>query len=328
MALQAECQELRVLFDHDGAIDDLISLMLVLAVPEIELVGVVVTPADCYLEPSLSANRKILRFFGRDDIVTSAGDLHGVNAFPREWRRASYALDALPILNESDEPLPPVSDSSGRQFIAEVLRDSPEPVTVLVTGPVSNVVSAIRDQPGLQDKIKEVVWMGGALHVPGNVQDYEHDGSAEWNAYWDPPSTAHFFEMGLPITLFPLDITNQVPVSMPFLHRLAKQRRYALSDLAGQAWAMTVGTIPSYVYTYHMWDTLCAGVLSLRDVVTTRKARCKCTPSGPASARIQEDPHGSEVSVANSVDVSRFYDHVLALLRRCPHSDVDATAIG
>ncbi len=88
-----------VLFDHDGGVDDLLSLMMLLAMPHINLAGVVVTPADCFLRPAVSATLKILRLFDRLDIEVSEGTLPGVNSFPRAWRTHAYAIDALPILN-------------------------------------------------------------------------------------------------------------------------------------------------------------------------------------------------------------------------------------
>jgi inosine-uridine nucleoside N-ribohydrolase len=94
-----------VLFDHDGGVDDLLSLMMVLAMPHLDLAGIVVTPADCFLRPAMSATLKILRFFNRLDIEVSEGILHGINPFPRAWRAHAYAVDALPILNEIQLPL-------------------------------------------------------------------------------------------------------------------------------------------------------------------------------------------------------------------------------
>jgi purine nucleosidase len=97
-------QPRNVLFDHDGGVDDLLSLMMLLAMPHINLLGIVVTPADCFLRPAVSASFKILRFFGRLDIELSAGSLYGINPFPRDWRKHAYAIDTLPILNELPQP--------------------------------------------------------------------------------------------------------------------------------------------------------------------------------------------------------------------------------
>jgi len=306
-----------VLFDHDGGVDDLLSLMMLLAMPHINLAGVVVTPADCFLRPAVAATLKILRFFERPDVELSQGTLHGVNPFPRDWRKHAYAVDALPILNESETALSTPVDEPGHQFIARKLKAAQTPVTVLVTGPVSNLAAALSKEPELAANIAEVVWMGGALNVPGNVRDYEHDGSAEWNAYWDPPSTHRLWQSTAPITLFPLDATNKVPVTMDFLHQLAKQRRYPLSDLAGQCWALTVGTLPSYEYIYHMWDTLTTGYLGAPHLITLRQTRTKVVPYGPGAGCIDEVTEGGTViQAATAIEVEGFLSYVLTLFRR------------
>jgi purine nucleosidase len=315
-----------VLFDHDGGVDDLLSLMMLLAMPHIELVGIVVTPADCFLRPAVSASLKILRFFGCLDVELSEGILHGVNPFPRAWRAHAYAIDALPILNElkhiEEEQSRPIGFSKpvpepGHEFLARKLRAAVEPVTVLTTGPVSNLAAALSLEPQLATKIEEVVWMGGAINVTGNVRDYEHDGSAEWNAYWDPPATHRLWQFDIPITIFPLDATNQVRVTMEFLHRLAQQRKYPLSDLAGQCWALTVGVIPAYEYVYHMWDTLTTGYLGTPDCIFFREIRTEVVPHGPSAGRIKEVSQGGKwVKVADTVQVEEFHEYLLKLFRR------------
>jgi purine nucleosidase len=306
-----------VIFDHDGGVDDLLSLMMLLAMPHIDLAGVVVTPADCFLRPAVSATLKVLRFFDRSDIEVSEGALYGVNPFPRTWRTHVYAIDALPILNEPAAPLSSPVSEPGHEFLAGKVRATAEPMTVLITGPVSNLAAALTKEPHLADKIEEVVWMGGALNVPGNVRDYEHDGSAEWNSYWDPPATYNLWQSQVPLTIFSLDVTNKVPVTMEFLHRLARQRRYPLSDLAGQCWAMTVGVIPAYEYLYHMWDTLTTGYLGAPDCITFRPARTEAIPAGPSAGQIKEITAGGRlVRAAEAVAVTEFLNYVLELFQR------------
>ena len=306
-----------VIFDHDGGVDDLLSLMMLLAMPHIDLAGIIVTPADCFLRPAVSATQKILRFFGRSDVELSEGRLHGVNPFPRAWRGHAYAIDALPILNEPETPLATPRSEPGHEFLGQKLSCADRPITVLVTGPVSNLAAVLAEEPALAGSIEEVVWMGGALKVAGNVRDYEHDGSAEWNAYWDPPATSSLWQSPAPLTLFPLDVTNNVPVTLEFLHRLARQRRYPLSDLAGQCWALTVGTIPAYEYVYHMWDTLTTGYLGAPELITFREAHTEATPSGPGAGQIKEVAQGGRlVRAAAAVEVEKFFDYVLALFRR------------
>jgi purine nucleosidase len=239
-----------------------------------------------------------------------------VNPFPQTWRSQPYPIDALPILNENEESLPSPVAAPGHEFIARKLREATEPLTMLITGPVSNLALALTSEPDLAAKIEEVVWMGGALQVKGNVRDFEHDGSAEWNAYWDPAATYALWQSQAPITLFPLDATNHVPVTRDFLQRLARQRRCPLSDLAGQCWALTLGTIPSYEYVYHMWDTLTTGYLGGPQFITFREAQTEVVATGPSAGRIKEVETGRQIRAADTVEVEGFLDYVLELLRR------------
>ncbi len=393
-----------VFFDHDGGIDDLLSLIMLLSMPHIKLAGVMVTPADCFLRPAVSATLKILRFFNRLDVEVAEGTLPGVNPFPREWRTHPYAVNALPILNQLDpkaaasaikstkprsktpfsvEPLKDLmerlrdnlilaldedsdpekrrtlqalfvkelrrenvilSEMEGRkifrslmievlrvgrgylpatmaqpahEYLAEKLHQAEEPVTMLITGPVTNLSMVLYKEPVLAEKIEDVFWMGGALQVPGNVTDYEHDGSAEWNVYWDPVAAYKLWKTEIPITLFPLDVTNKVPVDMDFVHRLAQQRNYPVSDLAGQCWALTTGMIPAYEYMYYMWDTLTTGALGSGAFLTYRQAQTQVLPYGPSAGQIKEvREDGKRIRVADTVDATGFQNYVLELLRR------------
>lgn len=77
-------------------------------------------------------------------------------------------------------------------------------------GPLSNLAYALDTYPQLADRIQQVWWMGGALRVRGNVYEPGSDGSAEWNAYWDPAALASVWRSSVPLTLVPLDGTNKV----------------------------------------------------------------------------------------------------------------------
>ncbi|TDB91077.1 nucleoside hydrolase, partial [Actinomadura sp. KC216] len=93
-----------VYLDHDGGLDDLAALQLLLSYQHVTLVGVAVTPADCLLEPALSVTAKMLRLARRDDIRPAPGILEGRNPFPMAWRVDSLRVDHLPILNSAPRP--------------------------------------------------------------------------------------------------------------------------------------------------------------------------------------------------------------------------------
>ncbi|MBO3270441.1 nucleoside hydrolase [Hymenobacter defluvii] len=145
-----------VLFDHDGGVDDFLSLLLLLHMPHIELLGISVTPADCYLETALLTTHKLLALAQRTDIEVSGGNYHGINAFPSDWRAKPKILNALPDMINVDTPGAAHYDDSVN-FIRRKLATAPGPVTVLLTGPCSNLVHALEQDPTLAAKVGEVV---------------------------------------------------------------------------------------------------------------------------------------------------------------------------
>lgn len=283
--------------------------------PGVELLGVSITPADCYPEAALETTSKLLRLLGRAKVPVSVGQYHGVNAFPSAWRAQPRMLNAFPnLLTLPAEPgnLDPRPSAA---VLREQLAAATQPVTVLLTGPCSTLVQALAPDPALASRIGQVVWMGGAVDVPGNVRTYNQSGSAEWNVFWDPLAAHQLLALGLPLTLIPLDVTNQVPVSLAFLRRLAAQPTHPLSQLAGQFWATTVATIPTYEYTYFMWDVLATSYLAIPEAFTVETLELAVVPTGAHAGRTVRQPgSGQWVRVAQHVDTDVFYAYLLELL--------------
>ncbi|WP_338876348.1 nucleoside hydrolase [Spirosoma sp. SC4-14] len=306
----------QILMDHDGAIDDLLSQLLVLTMSDAELIGVTVTPADCYIEPALESAYKLLQLMGNESVPLGRGDYYGINAFPSEWRARPEIINALPMLINLPKSPDPYGYLSAPDLIIDRLSSAPGKVTVLMTGPCSNLVLAMEKAPELTAKIEEVVWMAGAFRVSGNVQTFQHDGSAEWNVFWDPISSQKLMEYELPLTLIPLDVTNHVPVTKPFLSALASQIDYPLSNLTGQFWALTLDTIPGYYYTYFMWDILATSYLAIPDQFKTEMVKARVSTRPPNAGQTYLDDTGYTLKMATDVNVAVFYDYILTQFRQ------------
>jgi purine nucleosidase len=306
----------RVFFDHDGGLDDYLSLLLLLSYEDVDLLGISITPADTVIEGALPATRKILALAGRSNVLVAGGTLEGPNPFPYSWRLDCLKVNDLPLLNQDPDVTAPVSRLPGHEFLAETLLGASEPVTVLVTGPLTNLAWALDHTPGVEGKVKELVFMGGALKVDGNVQEPDHDGTAEWNVYWDPPAAKRVFDSNISITMFSLDVTNQVPVTEEFRRAFGRQYQYPFSAAAGTIWAMTAGWDLATGFPYFCWDTLTTSYLSLPDLCTFREVGCDVVADGPSQGRTVLTPDGRPVKAAAGVDAERFYAHCLETLRR------------
>ncbi|MBD1878726.1 nucleoside hydrolase [Coleofasciculus sp. FACHB-T130] len=297
-----------VLMDHDGGVDDYLATMLLMTMDDVQPLGIVVTPADCYVQPGVSATRKILDLMGRSEVPVAESTVRGINPFPRLFRRDSFVVDHLPILNERETIQTPLVPESGQKFMVRSLQAAPAPVTLMVTGPLTTVATALDMAPEIEGKIEKIVWMGGALNVPGNVsRDIEpgQDGSAEWNVYWDPISANRVWQTSIPIVLCPLDLTNNVPVTSEVVRQLGKQRRYPISDLAGQCYALV---IPQ---DYYFWDILATAYLAHPEFYEVREEETIIVATGISQGRTKVEPGARKIRVMQKVDKERFYDYIL-----------------
>lgn len=297
-----------VLMDHDGGVDDYLATALLMTMEHVQPLGIVVTPADCYIQPAVSATRKILDLMGCSHVPVAESSVRGINPFPHLYRRDSFIVDHFPILNQDETIRTTLVSETGQDFIVRMLREASEPVTLMVTGPLTTVATALDAAPDIESKIKEIIWMGGALNVPGNVEksiEAGHDGSAEWNVYWDPVSAQRVWQTQIPIVMCPLDITNNVPVTSEFVRQLAKQRLYPLSDLAGQCYALV---IPQ---DYYFWDLLATAYLAHSDFYTLREWETAIITTGRSQGRTKVQSGGRKIQAMDKVDTERFYAYIL-----------------
>lgn len=297
-----------VLLDHDGGVDDYLATALLMTMENVEPLGVVVTPADCYIKAAVSATRKLLGLLGRSSVTVAESTVRGLNPFPRLFRRDSFTVDLLPILNEQDDVHAPLASEAGQHFMARLLEEATEPVTVLVTGPLTTVAAALDLAPAIEGNIREIVWMGGALNAPGNVDpiiEGGHDMSAEWNAYWDPPAVDRVWRTGIPITVCPLDLTNHVPVTPDFIRQLSRRRKYPLYDFAGQCYALVMHQ------DYFFWDVLTTAYIGRPDLFEVRSWETVVVTEGPGQGRTKVEAGGRTIQALDAVDVAEFYAYIL-----------------
>jgi purine nucleosidase len=297
-----------VLLDHDGGVDDYLATMLLMTMDHIQPLGIVVTPADCYAEPAVSATRKILDLMKCSHIPVAQSTVRGINPFPRLYRRDSFVVDHLPILNQSETIRTALLAEPGQDFMIQVLREAPEPVTLMVTGPLTTVATALEKAPDVEAKIQRIVWMGGALNVGGNVEkswEPGQDGSAEWNVYWDPISAAQVWQTQIEIIMCPLDLTNNVPVTSDIVYKMGKQRQYPISDLAGQCYALV---IPQ---DYYFWDVLATAYLAHPEFYQLREWETEIITTGLSQGRTKIVSGGRKIYAMDTVDKEAFYAYIL-----------------
>ncbi|MCD9067021.1 nucleoside hydrolase [Staphylococcus pasteuri] len=308
----------KVYFNHDGGVDDLISLFLLLQMEEIELVGVSTIGADCYLEPSLSASIKIINRFSNQKLDVAPSFERGKNPFPKDWRMHAFFMDALPILNEKVT----LTNSKENHLeayedIINILQNTEEKITLLFTGPLTDLAKALKIQPTIVNKVDKLVWMGGTFLEKGNVEEPEHDGTAEWNAFWDPEAVKTVFDSDIKIDMVALESTNQVPLTLEVRQRWADERHYTGIDFLGVSYA-AVPPLTHFItnLTYFLWDVLTTAYVGNPKLTKSVKLNVDVIAHGPSQGRTFKCNDGREVNVINYVERNNFFNYISDLAKR------------
>lgn len=242
-----------MLIDTDAGADDLLAILFLLQRPDVRVEAITIVHG--LAEPAAGAESvaRLLAYCHRPGIPIYVGatrPLEGAAAFPADWRKAANRL-----LRQLPAAQPPAQTESAPTYLKRrLLRGAP--VDVLALGPLTNFALALREEPRLGPPIRDFVWMGGALDVPGNVPAAS---SAEWNAYLDPLALEAVLGTGWPLRLVGLDATNKVPITLTDLELLEALRLNAATWLAVELLRTEAGSIAAG--RYFAWDPLAAALL-------------------------------------------------------------------
>ena len=209
----------RVIIDCDPGIDDTAAILLALASPELEVVAVTTTYGNASVETCTANARRVLTAAGRSDIPVFMGAGKPLLRPANEgWASHIHGGDGLGgvIGHASNAPSGHLQDKHATLAITEAVRAEPGELTILALGRMTNVALALSLEPRLAEAVQEIVVMGGAVTVPGNVS-----GVATANLHEDPEAASIVYRSGAPIVQVGLDVCNRVTVSPSQLQAIA-----------------------------------------------------------------------------------------------------------
>ncbi len=204
-----------IIIDTDPGQDDAIAILLALASPELEVIGITAVAGNVPLALTSANVRRVCELASRRDITVCAG---ADRPLLRKLVTAEH-VHGKTGLNGADlpEPTMPLDPRHGAQFIVDTVMSRPDKsVTICTLGPLTNLAQALIRQPAIAPRIEQVVMMGGAYFEVGNITP-----AAEFNIYVDPEASKLVFEAGIPIVMIPLDCTHQALTSRARVARLA-----------------------------------------------------------------------------------------------------------
>jgi purine nucleosidase len=196
-----------IIIDTDPGQDDALAILLALASPELELLGIAAVAGNVPLALTARNARIICEVAGRPDVVVCAGAdrplLRPLVTAENVHGKTGIDGPSLP------EPVMPLDPRHAVDFIVEtVMAAEPGRVTLCALGPLTNIALALSREPRLAARLREIVLMGGGYFEGGNVTP-----AAEFNIYVDPHAAAIVLGAGAPLTIVPLDCTHQALTS-------------------------------------------------------------------------------------------------------------------
>ena len=203
-----------VIIDCDPGQDDAVMLLLACASPEFDILGVTTVAGNVPLELTQRNARIILELAGRDDIAVYRGCDKPLRGSPltAEAVHGATGIDGCPI----HEPRLALADGHAVDFIIETCRAAGDGALTLVpTGPLTNIASALQRAPDIATKIEQIVLMGGVSGRGSRVSPV-----AEFNILCDPAAAKIVFNCGRPVVAFGLDVTQQVITTPARLERI------------------------------------------------------------------------------------------------------------
>jgi inosine-uridine nucleoside N-ribohydrolase len=216
-----------IIIDCDPGQDDAVNLLLAMSSPdELDILGITAVAGNVPLALTERNARLICDIAGRGDIPVYAGCARPMvrELITAEHVHGKTGIDGVEIA----EPEQPLQEQHAVDFIVDtLLRASDESITLVPTGPLTNIGTAFTKAPEILPKVREIVLMGGAMRESGNYSP-----SAEFNIFVDPYAADIVFRCGRPITEMGLDVSHQVLTTGRRIDRIR-----AIGNRAAQATA-------------------------------------------------------------------------------------------
>ena len=305
----AERQAQKVIIDADPGIDDSIAILFALRSPALDVLGITTVFGNADIERATLNALRLVELAGRRVSVArgASSPWIGETPSPPDFVHGSDGIGNIDTPPPTTAPI----DVGAARFIVETVRSNPGEVRLLALGRLTNLAVALAIEPALPSLVKQVVLMGGAAPVPGNVSPV-----AEANIAGDPHAADIVLSASWKVTMVGLDVTTQVRLTESVLERLAHSNDigafiYRITRFYKQFYESIGVTGGFYVH-----DPSAVAYLIDPDIFSTQDARVRVATEGIARGQTITAPldapeewkpwhDAPAVAVAVAVDADR-----------------------
>ena len=298
----------RIIIDTDPGTDDVLAIMMALNSSELSVEGISTVGGNATLAQTTDNALRLMEYLegGGSTMpiaVGADGPLYGSYTHAYHFHGSDGLGVSLP-----DSTLEPVREDAV-EFLRDRISESPGELSIIAIGPLSNIAAALDNRPDIADAIPEIIIMGGAVGVPGNITPH-----AEFNIHEDPWAANAVFESGVPITLVGLDVTHETYMHRdggpPWFEGTSKQAQLGNRILTNRFQELDVTN------EFHLHDPLAVAAAIEPDILSYQQAMVSVVTDGEERGRTIADYGDGTVRVAIGVDVGRAVGIVRSLVSK------------
>ncbi len=308
----------QIIIDCDPSPDDAVSILVALASPEeIEVLAVTTVAGNVPVSLTSKNARKALELAKRTTTPVYAGASAPLirKLITAEHVHGRTGFDGYDL----PEPTMPLANGFAPDVIIDlIMHRKPGDVTLCCQGPLTNIALALKKEPQIAGRVKEIVMMGGTFSEGGNITP-----AAEFNVFVDPEAAAQVLDCGAPITMFPLDCTHQALITKARLERLR-----ALGTPVAEAFYHLLKCNKSFDENKYGWpggplhDATVIAYLLQPDIFSGRKVRVDVECTSPLTLgmtvvdwwSVTDKP--ANVQFMRAINADRYFDLVIERLGR------------
>lgn len=309
-----------VIVDTDAGADDLLAIAFLLSRPDVTIEAITVVDGLSHVHAGAANILRLLELAGKPKIPVYEGvdgTAPGGKPFPDSWRRSADALPSqmLPETSRKPEAQPAAS------YLAARLHEMSRPAVILATGPLTNIAAAFALYPQGIHAVEDMVIMGGAIRVSGNLSDggtiYTDNPLTEWNFFADPISAKKVLESGARFRLIPLDATSKVPIGPVFAANFKSKAKTPLAKFASSL--IEDSRVLIQAHMFFAWDPLAAVSIVNPEVVKLSSLAIEVQPTGVQMGRsFERSGRPGNARVALDADPAMFQKVFLAAFEITP----------
>lgn len=319
-------QKTPVIIDIDMGIDDWSALLYLLNRRDVDVLAITLPiTGQSHCQAGMNNVNKLIDLSGKmadKKIPVACGQAYThkyVTSFPEKWRKEADTLAGINLPLSSRRPLSIPAETVIQEAVEKQLKLGIKPI-IITLGPLTTIANLIDRDPNFKNKVKQVISMGGAVSVKGNIYygdpTYYQNRVSEWNFYADPLAAKKVIESGIPFKLVPLDATDTVPLNQKFISELKKIKKTRMAEFIHTAINKRIQTQGDSGYCF--WDSFTVALALDEGLGSYKQLPLNIKYGDPkiSGQTVVDHQLGYHVQVALNANAKRFQQDFLEVINR------------